>query len=590
MATLDELVGKLRTDERYNESAELLASFRDIDPEKLVYLERVVSVFRRIQRYVLYEYKRSYPNIFGTPTPISELSKERLNDYLKQWLRTIKSLKITLLSEGILNYELERTDDEEYTESGIITPELTEAIIGREENEFYVKVVRKVMDNVKKEREKYVRKIWLDEKKKMVVLDENDKKLIPYENILSLLTEIKGYPTFGETEFNLVAPLFDDLGDIQNKGYLLHLIGRLYSPELKEYASRVIQSKASTLAKCLMLQQPVPQSLVDISTNDERFNQFVDEFGRYVGFVERLIKNKMELRHDPNVISSEQPLGFLFGLEDVYNFLNGLCVNLATNYETELDSTYYQLIKILIQKSNESKKENTKNDIEEATYKAFKRLVLLGRKFESELKLDEIIALAHGDYDKGIAEAYDKETEKAARSIDFPYKFKKLRKNRKEKYTQSVIERAFRIIKDGRCTTIEEVIECASIDIPNYKIIRKVASGGFKRVYKAVYHKEGFDPIVVALKIVDRVGTTDSSNVDELTRRFGLDGLTRGEVTNMQWLDHPNIAKLVDYGKTKEGEFYLAERFIRGLTLRKLFQSRDIILGQLKYESEQELY
>ena len=53
----------------------------------------------------------------------------------------------------------------------------------------------------------------------MVVLDENDKKLIPYENILSLLTEIKGYPTFGETEFNLVAPLFDDLGDIQNKGY-----------------------------------------------------------------------------------------------------------------------------------------------------------------------------------------------------------------------------------------------------------------------------------------------------------------------------------------------------------------------------------
>ena len=256
MATLDELVGKLRTDERYNESAELLASFRDIDPEKLVYLERVVSVFRRIQRYVLYEYKRSYPNIFGTPTPISELSKERLNDYLKQWLRTIKSLKITLLSEGILNYELERTDDEEYTESGIITPELTEAIIGREENEFYVKVVRKVMDNVKKEREKYVRKIWLDEKKKMVVLDENDKKLIPYENILSLLTEIKGYPTFGETEFNLVAPLFDDLGDIQNKGYLLHLIGRLYSPELKEYASRVIQSKASTLAKCFMLQQP----------------------------------------------------------------------------------------------------------------------------------------------------------------------------------------------------------------------------------------------------------------------------------------------------------------------------------------------
>ena len=110
-------------------------------------------------------------------------SKERLNDYLKQWLRTIKSLKITLLSEGILNYELERTDDEEYTESGIITPELTEAIIGREENEFYVKVVRKVMDNVKKELVKALKEIGEAIKADLIAegIEKEEKiKFIPF--------------------------------------------------------------------------------------------------------------------------------------------------------------------------------------------------------------------------------------------------------------------------------------------------------------------------------------------------------------------------------------------------------------------------
>ncbi|MBT5023171.1 protein kinase [Candidatus Woesearchaeota archaeon] len=122
---------------------------------------------------------------------------------------------------------------------------------------------------------------------------------------------------------------------------------------------------------------------------------------------------------------------------------------------------------------------------------------------------------------------------------------------------------------------LDEMVECAQRFIPNYSILSRESRGSSKIVYKAIYQKPGFDPVEVALKIVDRTGLPDSSNVDALVDRFGLEDLTRKEVSKLFKLNKKGIARLIDFGKLADGKLFITEEFIRGKTFREYLEKRE---------------
>jgi len=91
-------------------------------------------------------------------------------------------------------------------------------------------------------------------------------------------------------------------------------------------------------------------------------------------------------------------------------------------------------------------------------------------------------------------------------------------------------------------------------EIGPYRILESIGhSGGFGQVYKAVRQKRNVDEEVVALKVLE------SGSLNSLQR----------EVDALSDVEHQHIVKLIDHGRTADGELYLAMEFLQGKTLRE---------------------
>lgn len=95
-----------------------------------------------------------------------------------------------------------------------------------------------------------------------------------------------------------------------------------------------------------------------------------------------------------------------------------------------------------------------------------------------------------------------------------------------------------------------------------YKLLYKIASGSFGRVYRAVDPRTGS---VVAVKVLRNKWTMDSQKVSLFVREGKL-GLT---------VRHPNIVSVLDVGQDKvTGAYYLVMEFVEGGNLRDIISIR----------------
>ncbi|HRH41269.1 MAG TPA: protein kinase [Pyrinomonadaceae bacterium] len=102
--------------------------------------------------------------------------------------------------------------------------------------------------------------------------------------------------------------------------------------------------------------------------------------------------------------------------------------------------------------------------------------------------------------------------------------------------------------KEFAATTLPE-------KIGEYKIIREVGQGGMGTVYEALRETENFKQ-KVALKIIKR-----GMNNEIILKRF------RAEQQILATLEHPNIGRFLNGGKTAEGLPFYAMEFIEGLPI-----------------------
>lgn len=97
-----------------------------------------------------------------------------------------------------------------------------------------------------------------------------------------------------------------------------------------------------------------------------------------------------------------------------------------------------------------------------------------------------------------------------------------------------------------------------------YRILSKIGEGGMGIVYRAVREDEQFR-MMVALKIL-RPGLAHHS----LIRRF------QRERQILARLSHPNVARLLDVGVTRDGRPYFAMELVEGLTLDQFTASASL--------------
>ncbi|MEK7723860.1 MAG: protein kinase, partial [Acidobacteriota bacterium] len=101
-------------------------------------------------------------------------------------------------------------------------------------------------------------------------------------------------------------------------------------------------------------------------------------------------------------------------------------------------------------------------------------------------------------------------------------------------------------------------------EIGGYKIIREIGVGGMGIVFEAVRQTDDFSQIV-ALKILRK-----GMDSDAMLRRF------RHERQILATLEHPNIAHLIDGGKTAEGVPFFALEFVKGLSIDEFCEERNL--------------
>ena len=104
--------------------------------------------------------------------------------------------------------------------------------------------------------------------------------------------------------------------------------------------------------------------------------------------------------------------------------------------------------------------------------------------------------------------------------------------------------------------------------IGGYKILNEIGVGGMGIVFEAVRQTDDFSQIV-ALKILKR-----GMDSDAMLRRF------RHERQILATLEHPNIAHLIDGGKTAEGVPFFAMEFVKGLSIDEFCEERNLNINQ----------
>lgn len=105
-------------------------------------------------------------------------------------------------------------------------------------------------------------------------------------------------------------------------------------------------------------------------------------------------------------------------------------------------------------------------------------------------------------------------------------------------------------------------------EIGGYKVVREIGVGGMGIVFEAVRQTDEFSQ-VVALKILKR-----GMDSDAMLRRF------RHERQILATLEHPNIAHLIDGGKTAEGVPFFALEFVKGLSIDDFCEERNLSIHQ----------
>ncbi len=92
-----------------------------------------------------------------------------------------------------------------------------------------------------------------------------------------------------------------------------------------------------------------------------------------------------------------------------------------------------------------------------------------------------------------------------------------------------------------------------------YELIEEVGRGGMSRIWKARHPETGR---ICALKIL----SPESVEAQKRFRR--LFEAEEGEIALQ--LDHPNVIETFDYGRGREGEYYIAMEFVEGPNLENL--------------------
>ena len=109
--------------------------------------------------------------------------------------------------------------------------------------------------------------------------------------------------------------------------------------------------------------------------------------------------------------------------------------------------------------------------------------------------------------------------------------------------------------------------------IGNYKIKEFIASGGMSNVYLAIDLSCGKE---VAIKILKKSYTNDNEYIEKYFNR---------EIKITKSLNHPNIIKLLDYGK-HAGNYYLVYEYVSGTTLSKYISRNKPSISQIETIAE----
>jgi len=98
--------------------------------------------------------------------------------------------------------------------------------------------------------------------------------------------------------------------------------------------------------------------------------------------------------------------------------------------------------------------------------------------------------------------------------------------------------------------------------VPGFILVRRLALGGSSEVFLA--HAEGAADFVLSLKILRPKG--QSANLPERFQR---------ECSILARLDHPNIARFMDSGRTASGDPFIVTEYVDGRTLHEWLEEEE---------------
>ncbi len=105
-------------------------------------------------------------------------------------------------------------------------------------------------------------------------------------------------------------------------------------------------------------------------------------------------------------------------------------------------------------------------------------------------------------------------------------------------------------------------------EVGGYKILNEIGYGGMGIVFEAVRQKDDFSQ-TVALKLLKR-----GMDSDAMLRRFSH------ERQILASLEHPNIARLLDGGRSAEGTPFFAMEFVKGLSIDDFCNEQNLSISQ----------
>ncbi|BCX47536.1 hypothetical protein HAHE_14440 [Haloferula helveola] len=110
---------------------------------------------------------------------------------------------------------------------------------------------------------------------------------------------------------------------------------------------------------------------------------------------------------------------------------------------------------------------------------------------------------------------------------------------------------------------------------PNYRIVSLVGRGGMGAVYRGV--QESLDREVAIKVLPPEMAEVDPSFAERFQR----------EAKSMARLDHPNIVRVHDFGRTSAGHWFIVMEFVDGMDFHQLIRSGELdVTGALDAVSQ----